>query len=233
MKAVILAGGAGTRLRPVTYEIPKPLVPVRKKPIINHLIELFQRHNINEVAILASKSHEDDFRRWQKAWEDELAQAKINIFYEEKPRGTFGGLQMLKEWLGDKNFVLTNGDELKDLDLGKLIEIHLAQAPIGTIALVQAEKPQEYGVPILDGTVITQFLEKPEDPPSNFINSGLYVFSPGVFDYADFSQEHIMTEKDIFPKLAAEGRLHGFKIENGRWYDCGNLERWEKAMREW
>lgn len=233
MKAVILAGGLGTRLRPVTYEIPKPLVPVRKKPILNHLLELFSRHGVQEVGVLASSAHEDDFRRWQKAWSDELPPGKISIFYEEKPRGTFGGMQPLREWLGQEPFIFSNGDELKDFDLTGLAKFHAEHKPVGTIALVRVPNPQEYGVPVMDEHRVVDFMEKPENPPSDYINSGLYVLSPEIFDAADFNKENLMIEKDIFPKLAAEGKLNGLKMEDGRWYDCGNLERWERAMREW
>jgi len=233
MKAVILAGGLGTRLRPITYEIPKPLLTVKKKPIINHLIELFCRHGVGEIAVLAAEGHRNDFSRWQYAWQEELPQANISIFFEDKPRGTFGGMKLVKDWLGGEAFILSNGDELKDFDLGKLRSFHAEHKPLGTIALVQVPNPREYGVPILNGPHIKEFLEKPQNPPTDFVSSGLYILEPQVFDYADFSKENLMIEKDIFPRLAAEGKLAGLKMENSRWYDCGNLERWEKAIKEW
>lgn len=233
MKAVILAGGLGTRLRPVTYEIPKPLLPVKKKPIINHLIDLFRRHGVDKIAVLASQGHKEDFLKWSETWTKDWPRGYVSIFFEDKPRGTFGGLELVRDWLGDEDFVLSNGDELKDFDLTELISFHRANKPVGTIALVKVNNPGEYGVPVLSGYRIKEFLEKPENPPSNFISSGLYVLSPAVFNYADFSKENLMIEKDIFPLLAAEGKLAGLKMENGRWYDCGNLERWEKAIKEW
>ena len=234
MKAIILAGGLGTRLRPVTYEIPKPLVPVNKKPIVNHLIELFARHGFSEVGILASRMHEEDFYRWRKAWGDDLQPSQVSIFYEEVPRGTFGGLEPLQTWVGDEPFIVANGDELKDFNLTELLKFHKdIPNAVATIALVQVPNPQEYGVPVVDGSRIKEFLEKPQNPPSDFINSGLYMVSPSIFSYADFSDQSIMFEKDIFPKLAAEGKLHAFRDESARWMDCGNLERWEKAMKEW
>ncbi|MEK7077073.1 MAG: sugar phosphate nucleotidyltransferase, partial [Patescibacteria group bacterium] len=122
MKGVILAGGMGTRLRPVTLEIPKPLLTVRKKPIINHLIELLERYGISEIAVLVAREHENDFDRWKKHWWHELPGVKISIFFEEKPRGTFGGMEIVRDWLGGENFILTNGDELKDFNLKELID---------------------------------------------------------------------------------------------------------------
>lgn len=233
MKGVILAGGLGTRLRPVTYEIPKPLLTVKKRPIINYLIELFLRHGINEVGVLTARNLEKDFGLWLQNWAEDLSKAKISIFFEESPRGTFGGMEPLRDWLGDGTFVLSNGDELKDFDLGKLINFHGANSSVGTIAMVKVANPEEYGVPVLDGVKIREFLEKPKNSPSRFISSGLYVLEPEVFDHADFSKETLMIEKDIFPRLAAANKLSGMKMENARWFDCGNMERWEKAIKEW
>jgi NDP-sugar pyrophosphorylase family protein len=233
MKALILAGGQGTRLRPITYEIPKPLLTVKKEPILNHLIHLFERHHISEIGVIVSRDHEADFARWIHTWSKELPHEKISIFHEEKPSGTFGWLRHLRAWLGNEKFILSNGDELKDFDLTALKNFHESNRPVATIALVRVPDPHEYGVPVLDEHRIKEFLEKPTNPPSNFINSGLYILEPTIFDYADWSKDFLMIEKDIFPKVAAAGELHGYKFEDSRWYDCGNLERWEKAIKEW
>ena len=233
MKAVILAGGSGTRLRPVTLETPKPLITIKRKPILNHLLELFSRHAIDEPIILIAGSHREDFIWWQKRYQNELP-PKLKLEAEPEPLGTFGGLKALQEELKEA-FFLSNGDELKDFHLTNLVEFHKNNPakPVATIALVKVENPSDYGVPIMDGDKITEFLEKPQNPPSNFISSGLYVLEPEVFKYADWENGYLMIEKDIFPKLAAAGKLAGYKVENGRWYDCGTFERWEKAIREW
>ncbi len=236
MKGVILVGGMGTRLRPVTYEIPKPLVPVQKKPIVNHLVELFHKHGIDDVALLAANMHKEDFHRWQKAWDDYLAQRKVSIFYEEKPRGTFGGFELLKDWLAGERFILTNGDDLKDVDFTSMINLHEKEGALGTIALIEVEPEvvRSKGVPIREGNKIVNFLEKPDNPPSNWISAGTYVLEPGVLDLVDFSKDgEIMIERDVFPQLAKQGKLAGFEMINSRWYDCGTLEKWEKAIREW
>ena len=234
MKAIILAGGAGTRLRPVTYEIPKPLVPVKKKPILNHLIELFAKHGVSDIAVLASREHEEDFRRWQKAWHGEVPEVLVE--YEDSPEGTFGGIRRLRGWIGDDHFLVSNGDELKDFDIISIIDFHKKEGAVGTLALVEVPDPHRYGVPTLpaghkSGRVI-KMEEKPEHPSSNFVSAGFYVFSPEVFDYVP-AKTFVMTELDISPRLAAEGKLAAMRMEGGRWYDCGTLERWEKAMNEW
>lgn len=235
MKAIILAGGAGTRLRPVTYEIPKPLVPVKKKPILNHLIELLVRHDIPEIAVLASREHEEDFKRWQKAWSGEIPEVRIE--YEDKPEGTFGGLRRLKEWIGDDHFVVSNGDELKDFDVRGIVDFHRKEGAVVTLALVEVPDARHYGVPVLEtGQTrgrVKEYYEKPEQPPSNFVSAGFYVMSPEVFACVDPDQEFVMTEVDVSPKLTKEGKLAAMRMEGGRWYDCGTLERWERAMKEW
>jgi NDP-sugar pyrophosphorylase family protein len=113
-----------------------------------------------------------------------------------------------------------------------MIEFHKKHQGIGTIALVEVPNPHEYGVPIMEGDKIVEFLEKPQDPPGNHISSGLYIFDPAVFDYADFKRNFLMIEHDISPHLAKDGKLYGVRLK-GRWYDCGTLERYEKAIREW
>ncbi|MBI1985036.1 MAG: nucleotidyltransferase family protein [Candidatus Wildermuthbacteria bacterium] len=227
-KAVILAGGKGTRLYPITKEIPKPLLPIGKKPIVNHLVDLFIAHGIKDIALLVSREFQEDFVWWNKR---HYPNAKIELFAEQEPLGTFGGLWLVKDWLKDQRFFLTNGDELKEVNLEDMASFHEKSGGIGTLGLVQVENPQEYGVVVCDSDKVSEFLEKPKNPPSNFINSGLYLFSPEIFDYHK-GPSFVMIEKDIFPALAKEGKLSGFK-EVSRWTDCGTWERYEKALQEW
>ncbi len=233
MKGVILAGGLGTRLHPVTLEMPKPLLTVKRKPILNHLLDLFGRHGIDESLVLVNKNHTEDFQWWQKRYEKEL-KGKLELVAEPEPLGTFGGLKLFSDKLNEA-FILSNGDELKDFDLSALIAAHKANPakPAATIALVKVEKPSDYGVPVMEGDAIKEFLEKPLNPPSDFVSSGIYILEPEVFQYADWNKGFLMIEKDIFPKLAAAGKLAGHKFPNARWYDCGTFARWEKAIKEW
>lgn len=233
MKGIILAGGLGTRLRPVTLEIPKPLITVKRKPIVNHLLDLFEKHGVTEPILLINKYHKEDYHWWKKRYQKEIPK-KLKIKSEPEPLGTFGGLKYLKKEL-DTTFVLSNGDELKNFDLKDFINFHQShkKRPVATIALVKVPNPSDYGVPVMEGNQIKEFLEKPANPPSNYISSGIYVVEPDIFQYADFSKGFLMIEKDIFPKLAAAGKLAGYKIKNGKWFDCGTLERWEKAIKEW
>lgn len=227
-KAVILAGGKGTRLYPITREIPKPLLPVKKKPIINYLVDLFAAHGIHNIAVLVDKESREDFDWWKKRYFPERA---VELVEEKEPLGTFGGLWLLKEWIGTDPFFLTNGDELKEINLSEMADFHNRVNPIGTIALVQVSRPQEYGVVVCASDMVKEFLEKPQHPPTNYISSGLYLLKPEVFKYHPGSQ-FSMIEKDIFPRLAQEQKLAGFKFK-GRWTDCGTWDRYNNALKEW
>jgi NDP-sugar pyrophosphorylase family protein len=232
-KVVIQAGGKGTRLYPVTLEMPKPLLTVRRKPILNYLIEFFRKYGIVEPIVVIHKDHVEDYKWWKKRYADSLPQ-KLKIFVEPEPLGTFGGLKFLRRELKEP-FFFTNGDELKSFDLRDMIKEHAANVskPRATIALFKVPNPSDYGVAILKGKRISEFLEKPKDPPSNYINSGLALLEPEIFDYADFPKGFLMIERDIYPRVAAAGKLAGYKIKNGKWFDCGTLERWERAIKEW
>jgi mannose-1-phosphate guanylyltransferase len=227
-KAVILAGGKGTRLYPITKEIPKPLLPIKKAPIINYLVDLFQFYGVKDIAVLINKEFREDFEWWKKRY---YPKSHILFVEEKEPLGTFGGLWLLKKWLQKSNFFLTNGDELKKVDLAKMADLHKKEGQIGTIALLEVENPQDYGVVVCEKNLVREFLEKPKNPPSKYINSGLYLFSPEIFKYHP-GPKFLMTEKDIFPQLAKEKKLTGFKF-HGKWTDCGTWERYEKSLSDW
>jgi len=227
-KAVILAGGAGTRLYPITKEMPKPLLPVKRKPILNHLIDLFYSYQIKEIAILINQDFREDFNWWKRRY---YPKEKIKIFEEEKPLGTFGGLWLLKDWILNSSFFLTNGDELKKINLIKMVNFHRKLKTPAIIALVKVPNPQDYGVVICKNGLVQEFLEKPKNPSTKYVSSGLYLFSPEVFNYHP-GPKFSMIEKDLFPKLAKKKKLAGFKF-NGLWMDCGTWERYIVALKKW
>ena len=239
--AVILAGGEGTRLRPVTYEIPKPLVPVQGKAIVTWLTRLFAQHGVKDVVVIIPPKWKSAFEAWREAClsnMDSASQIGIELWEEHEPMGTMGALvHNLSGRLGPEAVFVTNGDELKGLDLAKLENFHREQKNLdpqyaATIALVPVPNPQDYGVAEMEGDRIIKFHEKPAEPPSNLINSGLYVIEPQVLNEVARDKTFLMFEKDLFPRLALSNRLGGCKLE-GQWYDCGTLERWEKAIKEW
>lgn len=233
MKGVILAGGSGTRLRPITYEIPKPLITVKKEPILNHIINFFHKYDVNDISVIISAIHENDFQKWLKYWQPKKNNTNTELFVEEKPLGTFGCFPRLKHWLNNGPIIVSNGDHLIDFDLKNLINFHSMKKPEATMALLEVHNPQEYGVPVLEGDKIIDFEYHPENPVSNFISAGVYVLELSILNYHPKDQEYVMIENDIFPKVAKNGTLLGLKLSDCRLYDCGTLERWEKAIKEW
>ncbi len=233
-KAIILAGGKGTRLYPMTYEIPKPLLPVKRKPIINYLVDLFFKQGVKEIAISIDKNFREEFDWWKKRYYPSAGSGralKIKFSEENKLLGTFGGLFYLKKWIGKSSFFLTNGDELKKINLKKMAQFHNQRLVLGTLALVKVPNPQDYGVVICKRGIIQEFIEKPKKPPTNYINSGLYLFSSEILRNHP-GPKFTMVETDIFPKLAKEEKLAGFKF-NGKWMDTGTFERYERAIKNW
>ena len=229
-KAVILCGGKGTRLRPITNEIPKPLIPVHGKALIEHLIDLFKKYDVKEIFLSVGYKKEKIMEYFGNG--DRFG---VKISYidesEESPLGTAGPLKRAKHLLNE-TFIVTNGDELKDINLEEMFNIHKSNKAKITIALTTVPDPSNYGVAELSGSRILRFIEKPpkDKSPSNLINSGLYIIEPEAIDL--IPEGFAMLEKDIFPIVAYNGGLFGYPF-SGQWFDTGSIDRWEKALNEW
>lgn len=232
MRALILAGGKGTRLRPLTHEMPKELLPVQGKPIISWVVERLARVGVDDIGIAISPQKKEDFLWWRRRWGQNLP---IHFFIEPEPLGTFGPLMLAADFLvttGDPFFVV-NGDVLAAVDLYDMARVHAAAEAVATIALVEHPNPQNYGVAVMDGDLIAEFREKPRRPPSNLINAGTYLFDPIVLSHYPAEEPAFsMLERELFPTLAEQGMLLGYQWR-GQWHDCGTLERWEQAIEEW
>ena len=226
--ALILAGGKGTRLRPLTYEIPKALIPVRGRTLTEHVFDLFKRHGIHEI-ILAVGHMKDKIK--EHFGDGQKFGVHITYLEEEDALGTAGPLRLCRDRLTE-TFIVSNGDELKDIDLEEMYQAHKQNKAVVTIALTTVDDPSAYGVAKLSGNRILEFVEKPkrEDAPSNLINSGLYIIEPEVI--AMIPAGFAMLEQEVFPKLAKQGKLFGYPF-SGQWFDTGNMERYEKAIKEW
>lgn len=224
--ALILAGGKGTRMKPITDEIPKPLIPLQGKPIIQHTIELFKKYGIGNIIISLGykgekiKEHFGDGSRYG---------VKISYVTEKEPLGTAGPLKLAKK-LVKGTFVLCNSDQLINIDLHDMYLFHREQNSMATIALTTVSNPSAYGVAKLQGSKIIEFLEKPKNPPSKLINAGLYIMEPEVIDIVQ--EGFSMVEKDVFPKIAKQERLYGYSF-SGQWFDTGSMERYATALKEW
>ncbi len=227
-KAVILAGGKGTRLRPITYEIPKALIPVHDRTLTEHLFDLLKRHGVKDILMAVGHMKEKIRNHFGDGTQFGI---KLNYIEEEEPLGTAGPIRKARHLLTE-TFIVSNGDELKDIDIEEMYDLHKKNQAAVTIALTTVEDPSKYGVAKLSGQKILEFVEKPkkEDAPSNLINSGFYIIEPEVIDL--IPEGFAMFEKDVFPKLAKEGKLFGYPF-SGQWFDTGNIERYEIALKNW
>ena len=228
-KAFVLAGGKGTRLRPITYEIPKPLVPLQNKPILEHVIDLLRTYDVRDIIISIGYLGE----KIKEYFHDEKRLGvKITFVEEQEELGTGGPLRLAKNILKE-TFIMVNGDNLLNIDLYKMYQFHTETRATATIALTTVDDPSNYGVAVLEGNKIVKFVEKPrrEDAPSKLINTGLYILEPKVIDLVPPSGPSFI-EKDVFPRIAEKGELYGY-LFSGQWFDTGTPERYEKALKEW
>ena len=227
-KAVLLVGGKGTRLRPLTYKAPKALLEVRGKTVIEHLFDLLKKYGIRDIILCVGYMKEKI-----KEYLGDGSKFGVNITYveEDKALGTAGPLKLARQYL-NSSFIASNGDELKDINIPRMFRLHKRKNALATVALTTVADPTEYGVAKIDGSRILEFIEKPklEDAPSNLINAGFYILDPKVIDL--IPDGFSMLEKAIFPQLAKKGRLRGFPF-HGQWFDIGNLQRYEKAKKRW
>ena len=227
MKAIILAGGLGTRLRPLTYTTPKPLLLIKGKPIIEHAILNFKKHGIEEIVLsigyMADKIKEyfGDGSKWG---------IKIDYCVENEPLGTGGALKKAAEGISG-TFVAINGDNLADFDWTSALASHKKNNAKITLSLFPVEDVTQYGIARLEGDKILEFVEKPaaDKAPSNLNNAGGYIMEADVLDILPQGKSSI--EYDCFEKVAGLGRVFAH-IHNGQWFPTDTLEKYQNADRE-
>ncbi len=216
MRAMVLAAGLGTRLRPLTYEITKPMVPVLDRPVMEHILDLLERHRINDVIA--------NLHYFPETIRDYFGD-RISYRYEGELLGTAGGVRACADFFGDDTFLVISGDALTDIDLTELIERHYASGGVATLAVKRVEDTREYGVVVHDRDGrITGFQEKPEpeEARSNLGNCGIYVFEPRVFDYFPESP-FVDWAKDVFPALLEADEPFYIHEVHQYWNDVGSL----------
>lgn len=220
MEAIILAGGFGTRLRPLTYTRAKSLLPILNKPMIAHLIETLPKE-VDKV-ILAVNYRKKQIEEYFK--ENDYGK-EIVVNDEPTPLGTGGAVKFAEKHITDRFFVL-NSDVICSLSLKEMIEFHKKNNAVGTISLWPVENVEEFGVAdVKDNGNIIRFVEKPrkEDAPSDLINAGAYLLEPKVLDYIETGRL-ISMEKEIFPQIIDDtGKFYGFKF-SGYWMDIGRIK---------
>lgn len=227
MKAVIMAGGEGTRLRPLTCNRPKPMVPVVNKPVMEHIIELLKKHNLTDIAVTLQYMP-DLIREYFHNGGD--YGVNLSYYIEESPLGTAGSVKNAEDFLDD-TFVVISGDALTDIDLSKAIDFHIKKNAIATLVLKKVDIPLEYGVVVTDDDgKVTRFIEKPSwgEVFSDTVNTGIYILSPVVLKY--FKRNEIFDfSKDLFPIILKEKKpIYGFITED-YWCDIGDLKAYSQA----
>ncbi len=216
MKAMVLAAGLGTRLRPLTYEITKPMVPVLDRPVMEHILELLERHGLHEVIA--------NLHYFPQTIRDYFGE-RISYHFEPELLGTAGGVRGCASFFGDQPFLVISGDALTDIDLGALLERHRSAGGIATLAVKKVADTREYGVVLQDGEGrITGFQEKPDPAQalSDLGNCGIYVFEPGIFDYFP-PRPFVDWAKDVFPALLDAGESFYAHETEQYWNDVGSL----------
>jgi NDP-sugar pyrophosphorylase family protein len=225
-KAVILAGGKGTRLYPITREIPKPLLPVKGKPILYYAIENLKKHGITEIILSVGYKAEKIADYFGNG-----ANFGVNISYseEKEPLGTGGAIKLASKNF-QEDFVVLNGDNVADFDFYKMQEIHNRNEAKITIALYPVEDVTQFGIAKIEGEKITKFIEKPkkEEAPSNLNNAGAYIINPKVLEI--LPDDFFLIEKDCFEKLTQKGVIFAY-CHKGYWFPTDDIKKYNLCRK--
>ena len=228
MQAVVLAGGEGTRLRPLTETVPKTVLPLCGKPFTAYTIDWLERYGVDEV-ILSCGYLADGM----EAALEGATGPKLVFEVEPRPLGTAGAIAHCRDLVGETFFAM-NGDILSDLDLSRLVEAHETSGARATIALHPVEDPSSYGLVFRDSDgKVSEFREKPEpgtDPGTDEINAGIYLLDHSVMDLIEPGKP-VSIEREVFPLLAEEGSLQGVRLD-GYWLDIGTPDRFLQATED-
>ena len=230
LKAIILAGGFATRLRPLSCTRPKALFPIVNKPLLQWTFERLSKNGVDK-AVLAVNALTQFYIKQNNPAKSGL-RIKFSIDPPKKPLGTAGPIKKAEKLIGhDEPFIVLNGDIFADINYRDLISTHKKTKALATIALCTVEDPSAFGVAELEGNRIKRFIEKPAkgEALSNLINAGAYVLDPKVFDYIPEGRP-VSLEREVFPKIAEEGKLYSYKTE-GLWIDIGKPKEYLEANK--
>jgi len=230
MKAVVLVGGQGSRLRPITYDVPKAMVPLRNRPFMDFMVEFLKGGGLNG-AVLSLGYLPDPIQEYFDG--RDLHGFSIDYAVEDRALGTAGGIKNAEEYLDGGPIVVVNGDVLSGVRLGEAIAKHKESDALATITLTSVEDPTAYGLVEVDhDMMVRRFLEKPaaDEVTTNLINAGIYVLEPEVLTMIPAGQESSI-EREIFPYLQTEGRLRAY-VSSSYWKDIGTPRSYLAASQD-
>ncbi|HHV29005.1 MAG TPA: NDP-sugar synthase [Clostridium sp.] len=230
MKALFLAGGLGTRLRPITDDLPKPMVPIMGKPLLERNIERLTSHGIDEIVLSTCyKPH-----KIEKYFEDgKRFGVKISYITEDEPLGTAGAIKNAEDFMSD-TFLVFNADILSDINISEMIRFHKEKGVMATIAVTRVDNPSAYGViEHDDNSFITAFKEKPQphESKSNLINAGVYIFQPEILNQIPCGRA-VSIERETYPSLLQKGYKLAVYNKCSYWLDLGTPEKYLKVHKD-
>ena len=231
MQAVIIAGGQGTRLRPLTYDLPKPIIPIFNRPFLHYQIALLKRYGITDIILnlhyLAETLERQlgDGRDWG---------VRLRYVYEDRPMGTAGAVALARPLLGADPVLVMNGDILTDLDLSRFLAFHRDLGAQVSIGLTRVSDPTAYGLVFVDGAGrVSRFLEKPsyDEAVVDTVNTGIYWIEPSVLDRVP-AGEPFSFERGLFPALLADDQVLGGFFGRSYWLDIGTPRKYYQAHHD-
>lgn len=233
MKAMILAAGEGTRLRPLTADRPKAMLPIAGKPLLEHIIDLLKRHGVTQIAL---NLHHNPGVITDYFGDGDEFEVEITYSPEDPILGTAGAVKMLEGYFDD-TFLVVYGDVLTDLNLAAMMDFHRAKRGLATIALYEVDNPSACGLVEMDSHWrITRFVEKPppEEVFTDLANSGIFVLEPEVISHIPSGTFYDFGH-DLFPRLLEQGvPVYGYPISDGDYLlDIGTMGHYERAQSEW
>ncbi|MDI6807169.1 MAG: nucleotidyltransferase family protein [Candidatus Aenigmarchaeota archaeon] len=229
MKVVILCGGVGMQMRPLTFSSPKSMLPLGYKPLLEHMLTFYKQQGFYNFILLVGYLGEQIIKYFG---DGSSLGVKIDYVGEKERLGTAGALRNARDIL-NSTFVCSFGDiVISGLDLKEMIQYHRERGGIATMLLSRVDDVRRFGyVEIDDKHRITNFIEKPRFPRRGLVSAGLFILEPAIFDYIEKRRKYVTLEDDVFPELIDSEKLFGF-IHSGYWVDVGSPQDYEKALRD-